>query len=67
MNPIENLWHEMKEYLHRDVKPHAKDELIQGIEEFWRTVTVDKCTRYIRHLRKVVPRVIAEQGGPTGY
>ena len=67
LNPIENLWHEMKEYLRRNVKPHTKDDLIDGIKEFWETVTVEKCSRYIRHLRKVFPRVIAEEGGPTGY
>ena len=60
---MENLWNEMKEHLRRVVK----QELIRGIQEFWETVDVVKCTRYIRHLRKVFPRVIEEQGGPTGY
>ena len=67
LNPIENMWHELKEYLRREVKPMSKDELINGIHEFWSTVTVEKCRRYIRHLRKVVPKVIALEGGPTGY
>ena len=67
MNPIGNLWHEMKEYLRREVKPPTKQELVQGIRDSWETVCMVKCTRYIRHLRKVLPRVIAEQGGPTGY
>ena len=67
LNPIENLWHELKEFLRREVKPHTKEELITGIQQFWETVTVSKCVRYIRHLRKVIPRVIQEQGGPTGY
>ena len=47
MNPIENLWHEMKEYLCRDVKPRNKNQFIEGTEEFWKTVTVDKCTSEI--------------------
>ena len=67
LNPIENLWHELKEYLRREVKPHTKEELVSGIQEFWGTVTPSKCARYIRHLRKVIPRVIAVQGAPTGY
>ena len=67
LNPIENLWHEMKEFVHREVKPHSKDELISGIHQFWQSVTVEKCSQYIRHLRKVFPSVIREQGGPTGY
>ena len=67
LNPIENLWHEAKEYLRREVKPKVKDELLNGLKEFWKTVDVAKCRKYIRHLRKVVPKVIDLDGGPTGY
>ena len=66
-NPIENLWHELKEYLRREIKPETKRELVSGIEEFWARVDVAKCRKYIRHLRKVLPRVIELNGGPTGY
>ena len=34
LNPIENLWHELKEYVRREVKPMTKDDLISGIKEF---------------------------------
>ena len=67
LNPIENLWHELKEYQRRVVKPKTKEELISGILEFWNTVDTAKCTKYIRHLKKVVPKVITVEGGPTGY
>jgi len=33
LNPIENLWHEMKEFI-REVKPKTKDELVDGIVKF---------------------------------
>lgn len=39
-NPIENLWHEAKEFIQREVKPKTKQELIDGILQFWRSVTV---------------------------
>ena len=54
LNPIENMWHELKEFLRREVKPHSKQELIDGIQQFWATVTVAKC-KYINHLKKVIP------------
>lgn len=57
-NPIENMWHELKEYMRREIKPRTKDELMSGIEEFWNTVDRKKCQKYIRHLRKVLPRAI---------
>ncbi len=67
LNPIENLWHELKEYIRREVKPRTKDQLVQGILAFWETVSVPKCVKYIRHLKKVFPRVIELQGDATGY
>ena len=35
LNPIENVWHELKLYLESKVKPQTKDELIAGIQKFW--------------------------------
>ena len=66
-NPIENVWHKLKEYIRREVKPRTKEQLVEGIHEFWATVDVQKCQKYIRHLRKVVPRVIELNGDATGY
>ena len=62
LNPIENLWHELKEYIRRVVKPKVKQELLDGIQEFWKTITVDKCRRYIGHLKTVIPKVIELEG-----
>ena len=66
-NPIENRWHELKKYLRCIVKPTTKEALISGITEFWSTVDIQKCTRYINHLNKVIPKIIECNGGPTGY
>ena len=55
MNPIENLWHELKEFIQREVKPRTKQELVDGILKFWRTVDVAKCNKYIDHLKKSFP------------
>ena len=67
MNPIENLWHDLKEHLRAKVKPHTKVELIGGIKSFWATVSRAKCMKYIGHLHKVLPRVIELEGAVTGY
>ena len=66
-NPIENLWHELKEYLIREVKPSRKADLVAGIDLFWETMDIAKCQKYIRHLRKALPKVIECNSGPTGY
>ena len=49
------------------MKLKTKEELIGGINQFWNTVDTAECTKYIRHLKKVAPKVIADEGGPTGY
>ena len=49
MTPIENLWHKLKEYIRREVKPTLKAELIAWIKAFWETATVERCQKYIGH------------------
>ena len=39
LNPIENLWHELKEYIRREVKPKVKEEQIDGIQQFGKRST----------------------------
>ena len=57
----------MQEFLRRETKPKIKDELVNGILQFWTTVTAAKCQRYISHLNKVIPEMIKVQGEATGF
>ena len=67
MNPIENLWHELKHFLRTVVKPSNKEELVAGIQRFWDSVTPEKCQRYIGHLKKVLPAVVERVGRASGF
>lgn len=41
LNPVELVWHDLKTYIGKEVKPQTKLDLINGILEFWNTkVTV---------------------------
>ena len=40
LNPIENLWHKLKRYLRREFKLRNEDELIDGVVQFWNSVSV---------------------------
>ena len=67
-NPIECLWHEMKEFLHREIKPTSQSELVKGIEMFWQNyLDTARCQKYILHLKKVLPNIVEQNGGPAGY
>ena len=57
----------LQEYICRVIKPTNKDELVQGIQQFWATVDVQKCRRYIGHLRRVLPRIVELNGDATGF
>ena len=69
LNPIENLWHELKFFLESKVKPRNKQELVDGIKKFWeKKVTPEKCVKYIDHvLHKAIPAVVEAQGAATKY
>ena len=67
LNLIENLWHELEEYIRREIKPKTKEELIDGIQQFWGTVDQAKCNKYIGYLQNVIPKVIELEGSATGY
>lgn len=67
LNPIENMWHQVKEHLRKNVKPTSKDELVNAIDAFWRTIEPELCNRYIGHLKKVLPAVVEKNGQATGY
>ena len=62
LTPIENVWSAMKTYLRSVVKPKKKDELVQGIQTFWETLTAEKCGKFIDHVH-----VILNAGGPTQF
>ena len=68
LNPIENIWGSMKQYLRTSYKPRNLQELKDGIEQFWVTLTPEVCQRYINHIsKKVMPKVVSVQGDPSGY
>lgn len=67
LNPIENVWGSMKQFLRTTYKPRDLESLKEGIQQFWNNLTPDVCRKYINHLNKVVPKVIEVQGEPSGY
>lgn len=57
----------IQEFVQCEVKPSTKDELVDGILRFWATVDIQKCQRYIRHLKNVLSEIIELKGDATGY
>ncbi|KAE8278779.1 hypothetical protein D5F01_LYC22354 [Larimichthys crocea] len=67
LNPIELVWHSMKDFIRKEAKPGTKQELVEAIQTFWQTrVTVEFCNRLISGLSKVVRCIINNEGGHSG-
>ena len=69
LNPIE-VWGSMKNYL-RDVhfrNPENRNlnGLKAGIKAFWKTLTPKVCSKYINHIKKVIPIIIQREGDASG-
>ena len=67
LNPIENVWGSLKQFLRTQYKPKNLEDLKTGIQQFWASLTPDICRSYINHLHKVMPKVIEVNGNPSGY
>jgi len=63
LNPIERVWSHLKQYLTHTIKPRNKNELIEGIKQYWNTkLTIEQCKRFINHIHRVIPVLIAKGG-----
>jgi len=67
LNPIENVWGSMKQFLQKECKPQNLADLKKGIRTFWRRMTPEVCSDYIAHIQKVMIKVIEVKGEPSGY
>ncbi|CDQ99045.1 unnamed protein product, partial [Oncorhynchus mykiss] len=66
LNPIENLWKELKTAVHK-CSPSNLTELELFCKEEWETISVSRCAKLIETYSKGLTAVIAAKGGATKY
>lgn len=58
----------MKEAVRNHYKPRTLDALEQALMDYWRTKLVPEvCCRYIDHIQRVLPAVVAVDGQASGF
>ena len=50
LNPTEQVWGSMKNFLRDKHKPREMAELKEDLRKFWDTITPQICCQYIDHL-----------------
>lgn len=65
-NPIEMTWNDLKSFLCNVYKPKNKQQLINGIKTFWKSVSAEACRKKISHLDRVFRKCIELNGQATG-
>ncbi len=66
LNPMEMLWHDLKQSIHA-WKPSNVAELKQFCKEEWAKIHPQRCERLIASYRKRLIAVVAAKGGTTSY
>ena len=66
LNPIENLWKELKTAVHKR-SPSNLTELELFCKEEWARISVSRCAKLIETYPKRLAAVIAAKGGSTKY
>jgi transposase len=68
LNPIENVWAEMKRYIHSLPEyPKDRDTMVYQLKKFWKTMTIERCRSYIEGYDSRLKAVIEQKGDTSGY
>lgn len=67
LNPIENLWYEVKKSVCRKPKPSNLEELDRLVQEAWHDVPLEYCRHLIESMPDRVTACITAKGEPTKY
>ena len=67
LNPIENLWADLKRKIGKSGTPSSIPDLIRLARDIWKNVTPEHCSHLALSLPKRLLEVKAARGGNTRY
>lgn len=66
LNPIENLWYQLKTGIHKE-KIHKIRDLPATLEQCWENLSIEKCRKLIESMPNRIDEVIKSKGSWTKY
>lgn len=66
LNPIENLWSELKKRLSKEVFKN-KDDLWEKTQKIWYDIPLETCQKLISSMPRRMQKLVQNRGGCTGY
>lgn len=66
LNPLENLWVELKRRVH-ELQPQNMEELWETVQTVWRSIPINKCQQLIESMPRRCAAVIKNRGHATKY
>lgn len=67
LNPIENIWHELKEHVRRLGPVTTQDGLKAAIRQAWEIISVEDINKYIYQMPECVAAVLEAKGDHTPF
>ena len=66
LNPIENLWGDIKDAVHEE-KPKNAEELWNVVQSSWARIPVKRCQKLVDSMQQRCKAVIQNRGYATKY
>ena len=66
LNPIENLWVELKRGLDGNTFRN-KNQLWKDVKKKWEAISIEKCQKFIEAIPRRVQCILNNNGGHSGY
>ena len=67
LNPIENVWMILKDFVQKETRPNNKDELIESIEQAWEGISMETLEILLVSMPHRMKAVINAGGGSTRW
>jgi len=61
LNPIEKIWNDLKDMVEKE-SPTTEEQLKNSIIKNWKSIPLKKIRAHIKHLEKIIPKIIKNQG-----